>query len=363
MRMKSIWQRRDWPQFRWDKAAVEERLPRIALLHGKLLGQMKGVGFDIQSSVLEALAQETIKSSAIEGERLDALSVRSSIARRLQLKLPHMKAPDAKTEGAVDVLIAATQGFSQKLTSSAVCDWQKKLFPDGHSGGAKIVTGKYRKREMHIVSNRFGDDRVYYEAPPPDRLRAEMRRFLNWFNSREHEGHLRAAIAHFWSVTIHPFEDGNGRIARAITERALAQFESSGQRMYSLSAEIDKRKNAYYEVLERNQKGDLDITSWLGWFFDCLEAAFDSAQAACEGASRSARFWTRASSFRLNERQRKVLRKILSGFEGNITAKKWMKLGNCSLATAQRDLSALVAFGLLIQNPGGSKNTSYELVS
>jgi Fic family protein len=361
-----IWQRPNWPQFRWEAARLLQPLAAARLKQGRLLGSMARLGFDLKlDAQLAALTEEVIKSSEIEGEALDRDSVRSSIARRLGLPEAGLAPPDRRTDGVVEMMLDATQNYAAPLTEGRLFGWQAALFPTGYSGIHRVVTGAWRtdaEGPMQVVSGSIGRQTVHYEAPPASQLEIGMDRFLKWFNQeRDTDGLLRAGLAHLWFVTIHPFEDGNGRIARAITDQALAQSEDSGQRFYSVSSQIRQERTQYYDSLERAQKGDLDVTEWLLWFVTCFSRAIDGAERAASTVLRKADFWQRYAGEHFMERQKAMLNRYLDGFEGNLTVKKWAKITKVSIPTAQRDINDLLERGILQRNPGGSKNTSYDL--
>lgn len=361
-----IWERPGWPEFRRDDARLLEPLATARLKQGRLLGTMARLGFQLKlEAQLEALTEDVIKSSEIEGEVLDRDSVRSSLARRLGIPEAAVAPADRRTEGVVEIMLDATQNHAAPLTAERLFGWQAALFPTGYSGLQRVKTGAWRDDAdgpMQVISGPLGRRRVHFQAPPARRMKVEMKRFLDWFNRRrEPEGLLRAGLAHLWFVTIHPFEDGNGRIARAIADQALAQSEDSGQRFYSMSSRIRKERSNYYAMLERTQKGDLDVTDWLVWFFGCFSRAIEAAEEACAQVLRKADFWERYAREPFTARQATVLNRYLDGFEGKLTAKKWAAIGKCSIPTAQRDINDLVARDILRRNPGGSKNTSYEL--
>ncbi len=362
-----IWERPEWPDFRWEDRRLLEPLAVARLKQGRLLGSMARLGFDLTlEAQLEALAEDVIKSSEIEGEVLDRRRVRSSIARRLGIPDAAVAPADRRTEGVVEMILDATRNYDAPLTAERLFGWQAALFPTGYSGVHRVKTGAWRDDAdgpMEVVSGPIGRERVHYQAPPAPRLEAEMRRFLDWFDRKgEPEGLLRAGLAHLWFVTIHPFEDGNGRVARAIADLALAQTEGTGLRFYSMSSQIRKEQSAYYDMLEHTQKGDLEVTDWLVWFLGCFARAIDGAEAACAGVLRKADFWQRYARLPFSERQKTVLNRYLDGFEGALTAKKWAAIGKCSVPTAQRDINDLLERGVLRRNPGGSKKTSYEVV-
>jgi Fic family protein len=361
-----IWQRPGWPDFRWNDGRLLEPLAAARLKQGRLLGIMARLGFDLKlEAQLETLTEDVVKSSEIEGEVLDRNSVRSSIARRLGVPDAAVAPADRRTEGVVEMMLDATGNYDARLTAQRLLGWQAALFPTGYSGLHRVKTGAWRDDSggpMQVVSGPVGRQRVHFQAPPARQVKAEIRRFLDWFNRRtEPEGLLRAGLAHLWFITIHPFEDGNGRVARAIADQALAQSEDSGQRFYSLSSQIRKERSDYYDALERTQKGGIEVTGWLAWFLGCFSRAIDGAEHACANVLRKAGFWERYAREPMTERQKTVLNRYLDGFEGRLTARKWAAIGKCSIPTAQRDINDLIERNILRRNPGGSKNTSYEL--
>ena len=361
-----VWEQTGWPEFEWDHAALIEPLAAARLAQGRLLGRMQGLGFDLQlEAQLQALTDEVLKSSEIEGDILDHASVRSSLARRLGIPEAATAPADRRTEGVVEMMLDATRDLDRPLTAERLFGWQAALFPTGYSGMARIRTGGWRDDAagpMQVVSGAIGRERVHYQAPPAGRVAADMQAFLDWFAAApKTDGLLRAGLAHLWFVTIHPFEDGNGRIARAIADQALAQSEGSPERFYSMSSQIRRERADYYAILERTQKGGLDVTGWLQWFLACFTRAIAGAEASSSGVLRKAEFWRRHEKVAMSERQRTILNRYLDGFEGHLTARKWAVLGKCSPASAQRDIADLVEKGVLQRNPGGSKNTSYAL--
>jgi Fic family protein len=362
-----IWERPAWPKFEWDDGALIEPLAAARLNQGRLLGRMQSLGFDLQlEAQLQALTNEVLKSSEIEGDILDHASVRSSLARRLGVPEAATTPIDRRTEGVVEMMLDATRNFDQPLTAERLFGWQAALFPTGYSGLAKVKTGGWREDvdgPMQVVSGAIGRERVHYQAPPAARVPDHMAAFLDWFAAPSTtDGLLRAGLAHLWFVTVHPFEDGNGRVARAIADQALAQSEGSPQRFYSMSSQIRRERADYYAILEGTQKGGIDVTDWLQWFLACFTRAIDGAEASSADVLRKAEFWRAHERVALSGRQRLILNLYLDGFEGNLTAKKWAILGKCSPASAQRDIADLVDKGILQRNPGGSKNTSYALV-
>lgn len=356
----------DWPRFRWDVEKVAESLASVRHRQGRLIGRMEGLGFNLrQEAVLNTLTEDVLKSSEIEGEKLDAEQVRSSIARRLGMDIGALKPADRNVEGVVEMMLDATRKYDQPLDAERLFAWHAALFPTGRSGMTKIRTGAWRDDStgpMQVVSGAIGKERVHYEAPQAARVDVEMRGFLEWFESKaEMDPVLKAALAHLWFVTVHPFEDGNGRIARAIADMALARSEESPQRFYSMSAQIRQERNAYYDVLEQTQKGTLDITPWMDWFLGCLGRAIDGAQLTLGAVMTKARFWEKFARIRMNDRQLLVLNRLLDGFEGKLTNSKYAKLTKCSPDTALRDIEALVERGVLVRNPEGGRSTSYSL--
>lgn len=361
-----IWERGAWPELTYDAKALLEALAAVRHRQGLLLGRMARLGFELQGAAqLQAVTEEVLKTSDIEGETLDREQVRSSVARRLGIPHAGLKAPDLRTEGVVEVMLDATARFDTPLTLERLFGWHASLFPTGLSGSHRVAVGKFRDdREgpMQVVSGQIGKERVHCEAPPAKRLRAEMKQFLSWFGGRPAgDGLLRAALAHLWLVTIHPFDDGNGRIARAVADLALAQLESDRRRFYSMSSQIRVERKAYYDVLERTQKGPLDVTPWMSWFVACFGRAIDAADVLFADVLARAALAQRVQAASLNERQRAIMQQLLAGLDGALTAKRWAAVARCSADTAQRDIKELVELELLSKNPGGSKNTSYAL--
>lgn len=361
-----IWELPEWPRFRWDDARLAEPLGVAHRKEGWLLGSMARLGFDLKlTAEIEAITEEALKSSEIEGELLNRESVRSSVARRLGVPDAALAPEDRRVEGIVAITLDATRNYTRPLTRERLLSWHAALFPTGYSGIRRIRAGVWRddaSGPMQVVSGPIGRERVHYQAPPADRVDAAMADFLDWFERpRTIDGILHAAIAHLWFVTIHPFDDGNGRIARALADMSLARAEDSPQRFYSLAGAIRRERPQYYATLEQTQKGDLEITERLLWFVGRFAAALDAAKDACQAVLRKADFWQRHALTPLNERQRKALNRLFDGFEGKLTAPKWVALTKSSLPTAQRDIKDLVDRGILIRNPGGSKNTSYRI--
>lgn len=365
--MGYIHQLRNWPNFTWDSDALAGRLADVRHRQGRLIGRMEGLGFPLQSeAMLQTLTQDVLKSSEIEGEKLDKDQVRSSIARRLGMDIGALTPTDRNVEGIVEMMLDATQNYDKPLTQPRLFGWHAALFPTGYSGIQKITVGAWRMDKsgpMQVVSGRFGKERVHYEAPAAPRLNDEMKGFLDWFNgASKTDPVLKAGVAHLWFVTIHPFDDGNGRIARAIADMSLARSERSPQRFYSMSAQIRKERNEYYDQLEATQKqDDLNITPWLQWFLDCLDRAFGNAEEILANVLRKARFWLAHSTTELNERQRDMLNRLLEGFEGKLTSSKWAKIETCSPDTALRDIGDLVERRILKKDAAGGRSTNYSL--
>jgi Fic family protein len=329
---------------------------------------MKGLGFHLQQeAVLETLTKDVLKTSEIEGEKLDAEQVRSSVARRLGLDIGGLKPADRNVEGVVEMMIDATGHYNRPLTDERLFGWQAALFPTGRSGMTRIKTGAWRDENaglMQVVSGAVGKEKVHFEAPKANRLKKEMAVFLKWFEGKAAiDPVLKAGLAHLWFVTIHPFEDGNGRIARAIADMVLARSERSSQRFYSMSAQIKLEHKEYYDVLESTQKGTLDVTEWMLWFLDCLGRAIDGAHLTLKVVIDKARFWDRIKDVQLNDRQRSVVNRLLDRFDGKLTSSKYAKLTKCSQDTAHRDIQALVERRILVQSPEGGRSTSYSLAT
>jgi Fic family protein len=361
-----IYQLSGWPTFKWDQHRLAAQLAAVRHRQGRLIGRMQSLGLaPREEAVLRTLTEDVLKTSEIEGEILDKQEVRSSIARRLGMEAAGLPSADRDVEGVVEMMLDATQNFGDRLTRERLLAWHASLFPTGRSGMRKIIAGAWRDDRsgpMQVVSGAEGRERVHYEAPAAPRLDAEMNTFLDWFNGADDtDPVLKAALAHLWFVTIHPFDDGNGRIARAIADMSLARSEQSSQRFYSMSAQIRLERKAYYEMLEATQKGDLDITPWMQWFLGCLDRAFEGAEATLSGVFRKAEFWRTHVATSLNERQRDMLNRLLDGFDGKLTSSKWASIEKCSADTALRDIADLVGRGLLRRNEGGGRSTSYSL--
>jgi Fic family protein len=365
--MVYIHERPEWPEFQWNAEKLSEGLAQVRHQQGRLLGRMEGLGFQLKAEAsLQSLTEEIVKSSEIEGEILDRDQVRSSIALRLGMDIGALTPAERHVEGMVELMLDATQNYDEALTDQRLFGWHAELFPAGRSGMRKITIGGWRTDEtgpMQVVSGAAGREKVHFEAPAAKRLPAEMKGFLDWLNAeREKDPVIKAALAHLWFVTIHPFEDGNGRIARAIADLALARSEHSPQRFYSMSAQIRKERKAYYDILERTQRGTLDITNWLDWFFGCLGRAFDGADAIIGNVLQKAAFWEKHGASDLNDRQRLMLNRLLKGFEGKLTSSKWEKIAKTSQPTATRDINDLIKRGILQKDDAGGRSTSYSLV-
>lgn len=365
--MRYIHEHPDWPTFRWSDAELASVLARVRHTQGRLLGRMDGLGLDLRlEASVTTLTADAVKSSAIEGEVIDAERVRSSIAHQLGLEIGEAATLDRDAEGVVTVLLDATQNYRALLTAERLGRWHAALFPNGLSGARRITVGAWRKDElgpMRVVSG-HQQQRVHFEAPSAALLDGEMARFLAWFEDQSQlDPVLHAAIAHLWFVTVHPFDDGNGRIARAIADMALARGDQTSSRFYSMSSQIEREKRAYYDQLERQQRGTLDITPWLGWFCGCLERSIIDAETTLNSVLNRARFWDRLNQGPINERQRAVITRMLGAFQGFLTSSKYAAFAKCSPDTAQRDISELVARGVLIRNQGGGRSTSYRLGS
>jgi Fic family protein len=356
-----------WPRFSWSQETLASSLASIRHKQGRLIGHLQALGFSIRAeAVLETLTLDVLKSSEIEGEILNPEQVRSSLARKLGIEIAGAPPTDRHVEGIVTMMLDATQHFDKPLTAQRLFKWRAALFPTGRSGMYDIVAGAWRndaRGPMQVVSGPPGRERVHYEAPAAERLDSEMTSFIDWTNRSEAtDPVLRSAIAHLWFVTIHPFDDGNGRIARAIADWLLAQSENSPQRFYSMSAQIRLERNTYYDVLERTQVGTLDVTLWLEWFLQCLSRAIDATETTLASVLRKARFWDKRRTAQLNDRQRLMLNMLLDGFKGKLTSSKWAKLTKCSQDTAHRDIQDLIEQGVLAKDPAGGRSTSYSLL-
>ena len=357
----------DWPRFTWDAEALPSRLGEIRHQQGRLLGRMEGLGFDLrQEASLRTMTDDVVKSSAIEGELLKTEEVRSSIIRRLGLESAGLVQASRDVEGIVEMMLDATQHFSKPLTEARLFDWHAALFPTGRSGMRRITVGGWRTAAtgpMQVVSGPLGREKVHFEAPGADRLAMEMRGFLEWFERDDSiDPVLKAGIAHLWFISVHPFEDGNGRIARAISDLALARADGTSARFYSMSAQIEAERKAYYHQLEQQQRGTPEITVWQRWFLDCLGRAMTKAETTLEAVHFKAQLWDKIREHPVNDRQRAILNRMLEcDFEGHMNTAKYAKMVSCSNDTALRDIQNLKTWGVFVQNPGGGRSTSYRL--
>ncbi|MBZ5628851.1 MAG: Fic family protein [Acidobacteriia bacterium] len=358
----------DWPRFHWDIQRLAKPLAEVRHRQGRLIGHMGALGFNLrQEAVLQTLTADVTKSSEIEGEKLDAEQVRSSIARRLGMDIGALKPADRNVEGVVEMTLDATRHYDQPLTAERLFAWHASLFPAGRSLMRKIRVGAWRDDStgpMQVVSGPIGKERVHFEAPAAQRIDQEMNAFLGWFNAdSDLDPVMKAGLAHLWFVSIHPFDDGNGRIARAVADMALARSENSSQRFYSMSAQIRQEGAAYYDILEQTQKASMDVTPWMEWFLGCLGCAIDGAQTVLSAILAKARFWERMQGVAINDRQRFVLNRLLDGFEGKLTTTKYAKLTKSSQDTALRDIARLVERDILVRSSEGGRSTSYALAN
>jgi Fic family protein len=357
----------NWPNLSWDMQALGATLSSVRHKQGKHLGKMEALGFELRTEAsVTALTSEIVQSSAIEGERLDTDEVRSSIARKLGLDVAGLPKPGRRVEGVVEMTLDATRNFERPLTEERICDWHAALFPTGRSGMQRITVGAWRTGEhgpMQVVSGPMGKERVHFQAPDAGRLADEMRQFLDWFNrSSGTDPVLKAGVAHLWFVTIHPFDDGNGRIARAIADMALSRADGSKDRFYSMSSGIEAERQEYYLQLESAQRGSLDVTSWLAWFLGCLDRAIDASDSLLGSVLRKARLWQRINARPVSERQRTIINRMLEhDWKGHLNTSKYARLAKCSQDTALRDIQELLELGVLVKNEGGGRSTSYRL--
>jgi Fic family protein len=360
-------ERPEWPQFRWDSEKLANPLAAVRHRQGRLIGRMEGLGFSLRDeAILQTLTQDVLKSSEIEGEILDQMQVRSSIARRLGMDIGALTHADRNVEGVVEMMLDATQNYEKPLIAERLFGWHASLFPTGFSGMHRINVGTWRTDErgpMQVVSGRIGKEHIHYQAPDAKRLVAEMNRFLEWFDASTNiDPVLKAGLAHVWFVTIHPFDDGNGRIARAIADMSLARAEQSPQRFYSMSSQIRKERDAYYDMLEATQKQESgDVTPWLLWFLNCLDRAIIGSETTLATVLQKAKFWEAHSTANFNERQRDMINRLFNRFEGTLNTSKWAKIEKCSADTALRDITNLVERGVLKKAAGGGRSTSYVL--
>jgi len=366
LQMGYIYQLSDWPNFTWNPEVILAPLGTVRHLQGQLLGKMSTLGFVLQKEAeLETLSLDVLKSNEIEGEFLNPEQVRSSIARRLGMDISGLAPSDRHVDGVVEMILDATLQSRQPLTAERLCDWQAAMFPTGRSGMYKIVVGAWRNDTtgpMQVFSGGIGRERVHFQAPDAVVLNQEMDAFLQWFNQADRlDPVIKAALAHLWFVTIHPFDDGNGRIARAIADMQLSRADGNTQRFYSMSAQIRLERSRYYAMLEQTQKGSLDITEWLLWFLDCLYSALQMTDQTLARVLAKATFWERHRTTPLNARQRLMINKLFDGFDGNLNTAKWAKITKCSSDTALRDIQNLVALGIMQKKEAGGRSTNYEL--
>jgi len=357
-----LYQRRGWPNFTWDTGHVLPLLSQVRHKQGRLRGYLEALGFSFRNeTTLFTLTQDVLKSSEIEGQLLDTAQVRSSIARRLGLEVAGLVPADRNVEGVVEMMLDATRKFDEPLTKKRLFAWHSSLFPFGTNGMHKIDMGKWRNGPMQVVSGAMGKEKVHYEAPEAKVLDKEMKLFLDWFNNYPMDAVLKSAVAHLWFLTVHPFDDGNGRLARAIADMQLARADGDGLRFYSMSAQIRLERNDYYDMLEWTQKDALDITKWFEWYLGCLDRSLDATDKTLKRVLNKTKFWDSHHQTGINERQRLLVNKLFDGFEGKLTSSKWAKVAKCSPDTALRDIQDLMQKGILEKEPGGGRSTSYIL--
>lgn len=356
----------DWPRLHWRREEIPDQLAAVRHRQGRLLGQMEALGFDLRrEALLNTLTEDVVTTSEIEGEFLDAEQVRSSVARRLGVDVGGLSPVDRNVDGIVELMLDATEHYDQPLTQERLFGWHAALFPTGRSGLRPITVGAWRDDRtgpMQVISGPIGRERVHFEAPAAARLDEEVQSFLDWFNApAATDDVLKAGLAHLWFVTIHPFDDGNGRVARAIADMALARSEGGPQRFYSMSSQIRRDRAAYYRMLEHTQKGTTDVSAWMAWFVQCLGRAIEGAEAQLSTVVAKARFWERTAGLPINARQRLMLNRLLDGFDGKLTTTRWAQLTKSSQDTALRDMTALVDLGILARSAKGGRSTSYSL--
>lgn len=361
-----VYQLKQWPNFTWDNEKVLPLLSNVRHKQGLLKGYTDFLGFGLRSeTLLHTLTQDVLKSTEIEGEFLNTEQVRSSVARRLGMDIAGLVSSDRNVDGVVEMMLDATQNYDKPLTKNRLFGWHSSLFPSGRSGMHKIIVGNWRDNEkgpMQVVSGAMGKERVHFEAPESDRLESEMTLFLDWFNSDDTPDFvLKSAIAHLWFVTVHPFDDGNGRIARALADMLLAKADGDNQRFYSMSAQIRLERKVYYEILEKTQSGTLDVTKWIQWYLHCLDSALNTTDKSLKQVLYKAQFWDKYREESVNERQRLIINKLFDGFEGKLNTSKWAKLAKCSPDTALRDIQSLMQKGILKKEEAGGRSTSYVL--
>jgi Fic family protein len=361
---KYIYEHKNWTSFTWREADINAIFGEVRSLQGKIIGQMDTLGFaKKEEATLATLTLDVIKSSEIEGEKLDYDQVRSSIARRLGINIAGLIPANRNVEGVVEMMLDATQNYQKPLTNERLFGWHSALFPTGHSGMHKIEVGSYRTGEMQIVSGAMGKEKVHYEAVPSNRVKKKMDKFLKWFNDYSLiDPVLKSAIAHFWFIIIHPFDDGNGRIARAISDLMLARADKTKERYYSMSSQILLERKEYYAILQKVQHSSSDITDWLNWFLHCLKDSLTATEATLHKILRKNEFWKIHENTKFNERQRLMLNKLIDGFDGKLKSSKWAKIAKCSPDTALRDIKDLIEKGILRQEEGGGRSTNYDMV-
>ncbi len=365
-RLVYIYERPAWPNFTWDQGVIDEILMSVKFQQGHLLGKMETLGFKLQeAAALQTMTANIVKTSEIEGEHLNPDEVRSSIARHLGIDIAGLVPADRHVDGIVEMLLDATHHYGQALTEQRLCQWHASLFPTGLSGMMLVTPGVWRSDSegpMQVVSGAYGREKVHFQAPPAKRLLVEIKKFLTWFNHTPKEDLLvKAGIAHLWFVTLHPFEDGNGRIARAVADMVLARAENQKNRFYSMSTQIRRERKSYYDLLEKTQKSSLDITPWLSWFLRCLENAIKNSDTILENVLNKAKFWEQHAESIFNQRQVMMLNILFDGFKGKLTSGKWAKMTKCSQDTAARDIQQLVGQGVLVKGPEGGRSTNYVL--
>jgi Fic family protein len=362
---KYIYEHKNWTEFTWDDKVINILFGEVRLMQGKIIGQMSSLGFSAkEEATLTSLTLDVVKSSEIEGELLNYEQVRSSLARRLGINTAGLVQSSRHIEGIVEMMLDATQNYKLPLTDERLFGWHAALFPTGYSGLYKIEVGRYRTGEMQIISGAMGKEKVHYEAVKSENVKQEMDKFINWFNNEaKMDAVIKAAIAHFWFIIIHPFDDGNGRIGRAISDMLLARAENSGERFYSMSSQILAERKRYYEILQKVQHSSGDITEWLEWFLSCLKSAMLVTEKTTQKILYKAEFWKLHEQTPINERQRLMLNKLLDGFEGKLQTSKWAKITKISTDTALRDIKDLVAKGVLQQTDERGRNVNYELLS
>jgi Fic family protein len=361
-----IHQNRDWPHFKWDNDILLPYVSRVRDLQGRLIGKMESIGFELrEEAVLETITEDVIKSSEIEGELLNPEQVRSSVARRLGMEISGLPNASTDVEGVVEMMLDATQKYQEPLIKDRLCGWHAALFPTGRSGMHKITVGDWRADKggsMQIVSGPMGREKVHYTAPEASRLEEEMNQFIHWFNTDTHmEPVIKSAVAHLWFVSIHPFDDGNGRIARAIADSQLARADRTNQRFYSMSAQIMKSKKGYYDILESTQKGSIDISQWLVWYFECLTDALENTNQTLSKILVKAKFWELHQNTQFNERQIEMINKLQGDFVGKLHSSKWAKMTKVHRDTARRDIQDLIEKNVLLDSGEGGRSTNYIL--